>query len=339
MGENGTAGLSTSQNLSLLKYCFKPHTAYTVIAFNILFVVFGVFNNCLTVTIVWKTKSMQNPTNLLLSNNAVTETIFLLVAGCELALRMLIRSNIPLTSPQYSNTLSTPGFLLLVMGVPYLVATTNLALLASQRYNALCNPMKVHRRLGKRNTKISMFMMWLVAAILMIPAFINHIRGEGFAFLDRKYYIYFCTLAVVFSVAAGWSIVYCYGIIIYRIYISKTILTKTCGVPLSEDQKAKRNIVKTLISIAFAFFSTKFPLVVYITVMLAIHYQDSHMCFFVVFIRTLAIVSAFLSSVVYLVFNTNYRQGALRLLRSCLCRKNSVESQRENSVIPKRLEC
>ena len=335
MAENDTAW--TTQNVSLLKYCFKPHTAYTIIALNLLFVIIGVFNNCLIVMIVWKTKSMQNPTNLLLSNNAVTETIFLLVAGCELALRMLTWSDISLASFLYFNIESAPGCLVLVMSVSYLVAATNLALLALQRYNALCNPMKVHRKLGKRNTKIFMLMMWLVIATLIVPAFVNHMREEGF--LARKYCIYFSILSAIFSVAAGWSIVYCYGTIIYGIYISKTILSQTCGVPLSEDLKAKRNILKLLIAIALTFFSTKFPLVVYFTVTVAIQHQGSHFCFLVVFVRTLAIVSAFLSPVVYLVFNTNYRQGALRLLRSCPCRKNSIDSQHENNVIPKRSEC
>ena len=336
MNESDVGESSTSQNIFEPKYCFKPNTAYAIIASILFLVITGVFNNCLIVAIVWRTKSMQTPTNLLLSNNAITETTLLLASGCELVLRISTLSDISLALPLSVNSSDVRSSLLLLMIVSYLVAGTNITLLAVQRYNALWNPMKVHRRLGQRNTKIFILAVWCLAVLLILPAIVKR-NFDGRPAFDPSSYIYFSTLAAICSLTTGCSILYCYGTIVYGVYVSKTILSRTCGAALSEDLKAKRNIVKMLISIAVSFFATKFTLVVYIAVIIAL--QERDICFFSLFIRTLAIASAFLNPVINLILNINYRQGALRLLRSCRCRKNRVDSRQEITVIPKQPNC
>ena len=334
MNESDVGESSTSQNVFEPNYCFKPNTAYAIIASNLFLVITGVFNNCLIVAIVWRTKSIQTPTNLLLSNNAITETTFLLAAGCELVLRISTLSDISLALPlSVSPDVRSP--LLVLMIVSYLVAGTNITLLAVQRYNALCNPMKVHRRLGQRNTKIFILAMWCIT-VLILPVIVKR-DFDGRSAFDPRTYIYFSTMAAICSLTTGSSILYCYGTIVYGIYASKTILSRTCGTALSEDLKEKRNVVKMLTSIAVSFFATKFTLVVYIAVVVAL--QERDICFFSLFIRTLAIASAFLNPAINLILNTNYRKGALRLLRSCRCRKNRVESQQEIIVIPNSRNC
>ena len=110
----------------------------------------------------------------------------------------------------------------------FFVACINLALLAIERFNALCYPLKVRRRLEKRSTKWSIATMWLVVTILMLPLMVRVIQGLGF--IDWKHFIYYCTLNSAIPAAAGCTIIYCYGQIIYGMYIlSKSIFNPTCS--------------------------------------------------------------------------------------------------------------
>ena len=301
-------------------YCNETSVTYTMIIVNTLLVLTGVFNNCLVALVVWRTKQMQNSTNLLLANNAIAEVFYLIASGSDIIMLLLLKVNV---FPE--NTIKMRGPLSILIIAPYLVAAANLALLSIERCNALCNPMKMQRSLGKRSTKFSMLTIWLVAIILTLPVTVDTILGHGYN-IDLNIVIYYCCMCASLTTVVGCIIITCYGRIIYGIYISKTIFNQTCSATILEDMKAKKNVVKMLLSITFTFLIAKFPVAAYEGIILLIEPVYNCQLHYLAFsIETLGHVSAFLNPVIYLVFNSNYRKGAIRLLK-CYTH-NSVASR------------
>jgi hypothetical protein len=269
---------------------------------------------------------MQNPTNLLLSNNAIAEVIYLLASGLEMVFLIMQRMDV-FTLSQRLAVLKARGLIGMTIMAPYLVATVNLALLAIERFNALCNPMKIQRRLGKRSTKLSVVTMWLVAIVLVLPLTVNFTRGKV-GYFDMGHLIYYCALCGMIPTIAGCTIIYCYGRITYGIYISKSIFNQTCSATTSEDIRAKGNIIKMLLSITLTFLLTKFPIAAYTAMMLVIKPKTG--CS-VIFVVTLAHLSAFLNPIIYFVFSSNYRKEARRLLKSCPYNRVASQDESNNS--------
>ena len=329
----------------------------------------GVFNNCLVALIVWRTRRMQNPTNI--STNTVStlfrrldtnvkptfaklrqnnvditlstlscnlfstkfrrrndvvcplgEVVFLLASGSFFVIGKLSRMG-DFTVSQSLMFLRVNGFVSVMIIVSYYVASVNLALLAFERFNALCNPMKIRRRLSKRSAKLSILMMWLAATIFLFPLIVSFTFSNG-GYKDMENLIYYdCILSATISAISGCTITYyCYGRIIYGIHIAKSIFNSACSVTASEDIRAKRNIVKMLLSITMTFILTKFPAAAYSALILVV--RPSTYCH-ETFVITLAHLSAFLNPIIYFVFNSNYRQEARRMLKSCS--QNNFSSQ------------
>ena len=311
---------TTNTTVDFWTICQEPILVHSLIAVNTLLVVVGIFSNCLVAAVVWKTKLMQNPTNLLLSNNAIAEAIFLIISGTDLVIQLLATDIFTLSEILLFYEVRGP-FCGVVIG-SFFVASVNLALLAIERFNALCYPLKIRRRLGKRSTKCSIATMWLVITILMLPLIVGVIQGQGF--VDLELFIYYCTLNGTIPAITGFTIIYCYGRIIYGMYITKSIFNPTYSTNISEDHKAKRNIVKMLLmSITFTFVITKFPLAVQTTLVLfgkgncLVNYE---------FAATLAHLSAFLNPLIYLVFSSNYRKEARKLFKACFPQSQIVDS-------------
>ncbi|XP_028398316.1 prolactin-releasing peptide receptor-like [Dendronephthya gigantea] len=288
---------------------------------TILLALTGVFNNCLVASVVWRTKQMKNSTNFLLANNAIAEVFYLVTSAPVTAYLVLHRARFitSATSVFLSNFLD---FLVLMHTLLFCVTTMNLALLSIERYNALCNPMKIQRRLGKRGTKFCVLTMWLLAAILVLPVAINFIMVEGFVVIEI--FIYFCFMKGILTIITGCVVVYCYGRIIYGIYISKTIFTQTSCATIADDMKTKKNVVKMLLSITFTFLFAKLPVASYRAIMLYLGSSTPSEKDGIIFAaHTLGHASSFLNPIIYLLFSSNYRQGALRLLKSCSLNKVS----------------
>ena len=302
---------------------------YVVIALHVLLVPLGVLGNFLVVLVVCKTKRMQNPTNLLLSNNAIAEMLYLTVSGVYFTIFTLMVNTDTFTRTHVVNILLTSGPLSMIAVAPFLVSMVNLALLSIERYNGLCNPMKIHRKLGKRSAKLCMIIMWITAIILVLPVTVSMINGRGI--MPYHFWIYHCSTCAVTSAIAGCIIVYCYGRIIHGIYVSKTIFKQTCSASLSDDIKAKRKIVKLLLSITITFIVMKLPNAAYTAVFLFLTLNRQTECV-VVALETLGHFSAFLNPIIYLVFCSNYRQGTMKLFKSCFHKRGSVERKATGPV-------
>ena len=312
----------TNNTLNFGQVCGESFLGYFLIALNVLLVFVGVFNNCLVTSIVCRTRQMQNPTNILLSNNAIAGVVFLLASGSFFVIGKLSRMG-DFTVSQSLMFLRVNGFVSVMIIVSYYVASVNLALLAFERFNALCNPMQIRRRLSKRSAKLSILTMWLAATIFLFPLIVSFTFSNG-GYKDMENLIYYdCILSATISAISGCTITYyCYGRIIYGIHIAKSIFNSACSVTASEDIRAKRNIVKMLLSITMTFILTKFPAAAYSALILVI--RPSTYCH-ETFVITLAHLSAFLNPIIYFVFNSNYRQEARRMLKSCS--QNNFSSQ------------
>lgn len=301
---------TTNTTVDFGTICHEPILVHSLIAVNTLLVFVGVFSNCLVAAVVWKTKPMQNSTNLLLSNNAIAEAIFLILSGMDLVIRLLATDIFTLSQVMLYLKVRGP-FYGVVVG-SFFVACINLALLAIERFNALCYPLKIRRRLGKRSTIWSIATMWLVVTILILPLIVRVIQGQGF--VDFELFIYYCTLNGAIPTITGFTIIYCYGRIIYEMYVTKSIFNPACSTNISEDHKAKRNIVKMLLSVTFTFVTTKFPLAIQSALVL---YEKVNCLVNYEFAATLAHLSAFVNPLIYLVFISNYRQEARKLFKAC----------------------
>ena len=229
---------TTNTTVDFWTICREPNLVHSLIAVNTLLVVVGIFSNCLVAAVVWKVKLMQNPTNLLLSNNAIAEAIFLVISGTDLVMQLLAKDIFTLSEVLLYFEVRGPFCGVTVAS--FFVASINIALLAIERFNALCYPLKIRRRLGKRSTKCCIATMWLVMTILMLPLTVGVIQGQGF--VDVKLFIYYCTLNGTIPAFTGFTIIYCYGRIIYGMYITKSIFNPTCSTNISEDHIYSKNV-------------------------------------------------------------------------------------------------
>ncbi|XP_028406091.1 QRFP-like peptide receptor [Dendronephthya gigantea] len=302
-------------------FCGDLSIMCTFLTLNVIFVLVGLFNNCLVVLVVWRNKAMRNPTNLLLSNNAIAEIIFLLASGTDSVIHILGLQYFTFARPQ--SIMKARGWLVMIVTMSYLVVLMSLALLAVERYNALCHPMKIHRRLAKRSGKIATIIMWSIAFIFVL--IITIAVGCNGWYFNRESLVFYCTVTASVSILSGFTIIYCYGAIIYGMYVSKTIFTQTCSVTVTDDMKSKRKILRMLFSITLTFLATKLPMLIYTSIVLISNISNDEVKCLIILFETLAHVSSFLSPVIYIAFSSNYRDGAKDLLRCGV--RNRVASQ------------
>ena len=302
----------TNTTYVLEGFCSELSVTYTLLTLNVILVLAGMFNNSLVALVVWQNKRMHNSTNLLLSNNAIAEIIFLLASGTDSVIHNLLGIQF-LTLAQAQRIMEVRGLFVMLVTTSYLVVVVSLALLAVERYNALCNPMKIHRRLTKRSGKIATIFMWSIGTVFVL--IVTVAVGNNQWYFNRVTLSFYCIVTASISTLSGFTIVYCYGAIIHGMYVSKTIFTHTCSGTASDDMKSKRKIVTMLLSITLTFLATKFPMIVYLSIVLITKtFNEEVMCLMILF-ETLAHASAFLSPVICIVFSSNYREGAKALLR------------------------
>ena len=286
-----------------------------VIATFVGLTILGVFNNILIALIVWKNKEMQNPTNFLLTNNAVAEILNILVSATMVTIFSLVfRTKILATE-----TKTTLGRLLSSMRIfyflPILINMITLAILAVERHNALIYPLKVHRRLSRRGTKVAICISWVASIILCLPL---AEKRSTVGKLQEGLFYYLLGLATSTVFISSSVIIFCYGRIIFAIYVTKTVCNQTsnqtCTTARVQDWKNKRNIMKMLLSITLIFVFTKFPPLTYTFLTLSNNDPSSNCAILFTFCSH---ISALLNPVVYLLYSSNYRDGTQKLFRSC----------------------
>ena len=319
MSRNGRQIMATNQTnktVGLANFCDIPLEA--VIATYVVVMILGILNNILVIVVVWKNKDMQNPTNILLTNNAIAEVINVFVSTTMVIIFTLATRTTVLTWKEKKIVFKALDQLRALYIFPVLITMVTLAIIAVERYNALIHPMNVYRRLNKRVTKRAMYVIWITCIILSLPFSSRHIMDSK---LQMKLFYYLFALSSGTVAVTGLVIIFCYGRIIFAIFVTKTVcnqLSQACDAARSQDWKNKKNTVKMLLSITFIFVFTKFPPLIY--AFLALSNSDPNFqCS--VLLTFFGHISALLNPIVYLVYSSNYRDGTRKLFRSCSCGK------------------
>jgi hypothetical protein len=305
----------TNGTVRLVEFCDDIPVEYVIATF-VGATIFGSFNNILVTLVVWKNKEMQNPTNLLLTNNAVAEFLQVLVS-CTMVVLFNLAARTKTFSPQQEDVIFKSLSSMRVLYIlPILISMITLAIVAVERYNALIYPMKIRRRLNKRGAKISICVVWVASVTFSLPVAEGGFIGAELH-IELFYYVFGLSTATVFI--SGFVVIFCYGRIIFAIFITKTVcnqLNQTCPVARAQDSKHKKNIVKMLLSVTLIFVFTKFPPLSYSFLILSGIDPGFHCSILLIFFGH---ISALLNPLVYLVYNSNYRDGTRSLLRSWFC--------------------
>ena len=274
----------------------------------VLFSVVGMINNLLIILVVLRKKAMHNPTNYLLANNAFAELVFVVMSTLSLSVFIYadsIAETSDLTRLKRLRSLVAPikGFVV----TPFFITAVNLALLATERHNALVHPMKIDRLLTKRTVKIVTGVTWILAI-----AFSALFSTTKFTWAETWRYV--LITFVIFGAISLFTIASCYGKIIYGIYVSKTILNQVCASTVAQDIKDKRSIVKMLLSNTLLFAASRLPNLAYSLKML--HLQDlDFSC--LSYLALLGHFSAFCHPLMIIFFSENYRGHVKQMLATC----------------------
>ena len=236
----------TSENITLT-------STYSVV------ILVGVFCNLVIIIIVWRKRSMQTTTNILLVNNACADLLTLLWCIPFLCLKFF---------PRPTGLLADIVCILItkqnITSVTLAVSVLTLCLLAVERYNALLKPMKDHLRLSKGTVGYALLGVWSVSIMLGLPLFFktyyNSSKGKcRFHFQTRVFWIASgSSLLFVLSV-----ICFCYLRIVKGLYFSKTICAAQPTIDKCREIREKRKVIKLLLMISVAFVLCLMPRVLY----------------------------------------------------------------------------
>ena len=266
--------------------------------------VLGAIGNFLVILIVWKNRSMRNPTNFLLTSITASDFIYLSVNTPFEVMDLL-------GTKYFAAELQTRMFLVPKVFSPFstIISTYALTLLAVERYNALLHPLKIHRRLNKRSAKIAICL--IISLSFVIPVY-GWLGRKDSASYTRTLYL---TLVVI----PGAVVAFCYGRIILGVYVFKTICSQgTAGAP--QAMKEKKNLVKMLSLLAMIFLVPKLMQLSYFwyTLLSTAPYTRVICALYITWLQQY--LTRCLNPVIYMVYCSNYREGAKRLFRSCLSR-------------------
>ena len=267
--------------------------------------VLGAVGNFLVILIVWKNRSMRNPTNFLLTSITASDFIYVLVIipfevvgllGTKYfiqkdQIRMFELERVPIVFSPFLTIISTYA----------------LTLLAVERYNALLHPFKLHRRLNKRSTKIAICLIISLSFVIPVYGWLGREQSASYALA-----LYLTLVVIPVAVVA-----FCYGRIILGVYVFKTICSQGTGG--AQAMKEKKNLVKMLSLLAMVFLV---PKLVQLSIILDLSFTSGKFqinCTIYI-LDLLEFLIRCLNPVIYIVYSSNYREGAKRLFRSCLSR-------------------
>ena len=270
--------------------------------------VLGAVGNFLVILIVWKNRSMRNPTNFLLTSITASDFIYVLV--------IIPFEVVGLLGTKYFTQKNQIRMFALelvpIVFSPFLtiISTYALTLLAVERYNALLHPLKIHRRLNKRSAKIAICL--IISLSFVIPVY-GWLGRKDSASYTRTLYL---TLVVI----PGAVVAFCYGRIILGVYVFKNICSQGTGG--AQAMKEKKNLVKMLSLLAMVFLV---PKLVQLSILLDLSLRMAksgkvQMNCTIYILLLLEFLIRCLNPVIYMVYSSNYREGAKRLFKSCLSR-------------------
>lgn len=287
-------------------------------------VLFGVVGNSIVITIVRKTPSMHTTTNYLLVNLAVADLLSLLFCPglYDFALHKV---KLTQTVGDFVCKVFAGNA---VLSVTVLESIFTLTVVAVERCLSLVKPFNTSARLKKENVGYAIAITWILASIICLPGFLSNNYDEyakeypcnrpwtlNKLVPSKKTYIRtFCVLCMI---TPAFVILFCYFSIFYGIHFKKSICREIPGDVA--EAKAKKRLLKLLVSLAVAFVVCCSPFAVFFLYVSLISqstlcrdYDTLHLVHRSV--RFLLILNSFINPLLYAAQSSNYRKAFKSLI-------------------------
>lgn len=323
---NSTFNTRGTDNAEVLHDMRSDAYIFTLIVVYSFFGTIGLFGNFLVTVVVCRSRPMRNPTNFLLASVAMSDFAFCLTATPNFIIVTLWEKVLTYKQHIKLEKFARTGELL--YSIFSVTSTITLSLLAIERYNALVHPMKVHRRLDKRNSKIAIVVIWIIAVLLVTPygiglgvVYTDGARVQSFQDFFPTFHLYLLILYTLVYVISLIAVAFCYGKIIFGIYVVRNICSERSSKP--HDIKNRKRLVKMLLLVTLVFIASHLPSVFSLTYHM---FRNTIQIDIFTAVTILSYLSPCLNPIVYVTCNTNYREGVKRLLKGCLSKETSPRS-------------
>ena len=288
-------------------------------------IIVGLTGNSFVLTVVKIFHGMKTTTNYLLANVAAADMTTLLFT----ALHLVVRPKGSFPSGAVGSFLCKFVHTNTVTIVTLLVTVLTLALVAVERYHALVKPLKISRRLTNDNIAYVITGIWAVAIVMTAPLLISldyrpnsrNICSPGDAFNTMRIYV-FCLVANL-TLIPFLAILFFYSQIIFGLYFSNTICSRSRGT--QEEEGEKKRLVTLLLVLTVVFFVAFVPYGVVLILKFSGLTNKTPLDLQVIgrfktAVQFLTLCNCSVNPLIYIFQSTNYRQGFKFIVKKMFCR-------------------
>jgi len=308
-----------SVNASLYN-SLSPFNVALVVLYSIIVVV-GLTGNSLVIAIVYKTRSMFTPTNILLANVAAADFISLLWCPIPLVIG-LSGTNISGETADYVSKFFT-GYSVtcLTVSVTYL----SLTVLAVERFHAIVKPFNSALALTNNRMRYVVGFIWIIAAVFSLPGFIlsEYNKQLGRCLdpwtLEKAGSIkWLYVLSLIASFFFSGCLFYCYFQILKGIFINRTVCSAETVSSRQSNVKEKRKLALISFTVTVAYYLCYLPFLVFELYIAFLPYQailDNYEDLYKVYriVGFVMYVNSCLNPFFYGFQSSNYRKNFIRL--------------------------
>ncbi|XP_062585995.1 neuropeptide SIFamide receptor-like [Saccostrea cucullata] len=331
-GPGGNASNISVKHLFILKQPMYMIAIYSI-AYCVVFLC-ALFGNLLVVTVVFRYKAMRTVTNCFIVNLAVAD---ILVAVFNLPITLL--SNFYLGWPFGPVLCKVTPYL---QGVSVCASVNTLAVIAVDRYFAICSPLKY--KLDSTKLRKIIICIWMTSCIIIIPWAVFYIEEEykyteGIMLnicyekwpseMARNGYF----LGVIFLCCYTIPLILiciCYLGICVRVWNREQLGANRTGNNVIQRSKVK--VVKMLAVVVFSFAFSWLPLYI---VNMIISFHDTNNNFLhdtiIPFAQWLGSSNSGMNPIIYCFFSRKFRNGFRKLLCPARPSSNTYNFRRTNT--------
>ncbi|XP_068692290.1 QRFP-like peptide receptor [Montipora foliosa] len=278
----------------------------------------GVLGNCIIITIVRKTPSMQTTTNYLLMNLAVADLVTLLLCPglYDFALTSVRLQGF--TGDLICKLFSGNAIVPISMNAGVLTVCT----IAVERYLALVKPFHTRLRMSKESVGRVIVFLWILAVLSCIP----DIKSNTVDVSSLKYhckrpwsldeYIYNKPFIIFTSVCFGFIsclvVFFCYFEIVRGLFFTRTICSQSTR--NSAERQANNQLARLLIWLSVFFAICSLPFSIYFIFLVFSDTKTVRDNYDTLYLwhrisRLLVFANSFCNPILYALQSSNYRES------------------------------